>query len=178
MKIKSARCLALIGLLLLGASIGSVAQDRCAKLSGTINAYSPQTTTTGPYEVRGHWSIVLHPDSNTADFHAALNMELSDGWVITMNSGNFDPGARGAHTHHISMTSHPVTWTTNGFQINGTATITLNGSPAPVSPSPLQIVVTGGTTVKYSNITLTFGVPGSNHFGTEALPGVVAHVRR
>jgi len=30
-------------------------------------------------------------------------MELSDGWVITKNGGIFDPNARGAHTHHITL---------------------------------------------------------------------------
>ena len=57
------------------------------------------------------------------------------------------------------------------------ATITLNGNPAPVSPSPLVITVTGGSVVQLSNITLTFGSPGSKHFGTEPLPGVVQSVK-
>jgi hypothetical protein len=171
--------LLLTALLLLGASIGSAAQDRgCERLSGTINAYSPQTGAIGPYEIRGHWSLNLHPYSGRADFHAALNMELLDGWVITQNGGNFDPAARGAHTHHITMREATVTWTATGFQLNGQATVTLNGGPAPVSPTPLQIDVTGGADVKYSNITLTFGVPGSKHFGTEPLAGVVARVER
>lgn len=53
--------------------------------------------------------------------------------------------------------------------------ITLGGA-APISLTPLQIDVTGGTEVKYSDITLTFGAPGSKHFGTEPLAGVVARV--
>src|ERR1022692_3903284 len=32
--------------------------------------------------------------------------------------------------------------------------------------------------VEFSNITLTFGSPGSKHFGTEPLPGVVRYVRK
>ena len=41
--------------------------------------------------------------SGKASFTAALNMELSDGWVLTENNGNFDPNARGAHTHHVTL---------------------------------------------------------------------------
>jgi hypothetical protein len=164
-------------------SIAALAQNATPKrFSGVINAYSPQTTsttgTTGPYEIRGPWSMKLKGDSGKADFFAALDMELSDGWVITENNSNFDPNARGAHTHHISLIDGVVTTiSTGGLQITGTATITLNGSPAPVSPSPVTIEITGGTIVEFSNITLTFGVPGSNHFGTEPLPGVVRRVK-
>ncbi len=167
--------------LVLAADIGAVAQNP-TQLSGVIDAYSPQTTTssgtTGPYEVHGPWSMQLVAASTNvapgrANFTAALNMELSDGWVLTVNGGNFDPNARGAHTHHVTLTSATVTWMTNGFQVSGIATVTLNGNPAPVSPTPLVITVTGGSNVEYSNISLLFGTPGSKHFGTEPLPGVV-----
>jgi len=164
-----------IAVLVLAASISALAQNRI-QFSGLINAYSPQTSTTGPYEVRGPWSMKLNPASGLATFTAALNMELSDGWVLTLNNGNFDPNARGAHTHHVTLADAAVSWMTNGFQVSGMATITLNGGPAPVSPSPLVITVTGGNDVKFSNIALTFGSPGSKHFGTEPLPGVVQSV--
>jgi hypothetical protein len=164
-----------IAVLVLASSISVLAQNPTL-FSGLINAYSPQTTTTGPYEVRGPWSLRLNRSSGIATFTAALNMELSDGWVLTYNGGNFDPNARGAHTHHITLADATVTWMTNGFQVSGMATITLNGGPAPVSPSPLVITVTGGNNVKFSNISLVFGSPGSKHFGTEALPGVVQSV--
>jgi hypothetical protein len=173
-----------IAVLLVGGSIGALAQNAPVKrFSGTINAYSPQTTTTtgttGPYEVRGPWSLRLREQSSKADFSAALNMELSDGWVITENGGNFDPNGRGAHTHHITLVDGDVTRTASGgFQVTGPATITLNGNPAPISPSPLTIEITGGSDVAFSNVTLTFGIPGSNHFGTEPLPGVVRRVER
>jgi hypothetical protein len=169
---------------LLLASIASLAQSGAPKrFSGVINAYTPQTTTTagtvGPYEVRGPWSLKLNRDSGKADFSAALNMELSDGWVITENNSNFDPTARGAHTHHITLCDGDVTTTsTGGLLITGTATITLNGNSAPVSPSPMTIEITGGTDVEFSNITLTFGSPGSKHFGTDPLSGVVRRTER
>ena len=107
-------------------------------------------------------------------FEAALNMVLSDGWVLTLGGGNFDPSGRGAHTHHITLRNAAVTPITGGFKINGTATITANGTNNPmVSPSPLEVDIVGGTNVEFSNVTLTFGAPASNHFGTEPLPGVI-----
>jgi hypothetical protein len=172
-----------IGLVVLAVGLGALAQNSPRQtFRGAINAYSPQTTsatgTTGPYEVRGPWSLTLKGNTGKADFSAAVNMEESDGWVITENGGNFDPAERGAHTHHITVTDAVVTQITNGFEVSGTATITLNGSPAPVSPSPLVIDVTGGTTVRFSNITLTFGAPASGHFGTEPLAGIVRSVEK
>ena len=118
-------------------------------------------------------------DSRKADFSAAVNMELSDGWVMTENNGNFDPNARGAHTHHVTVVDGDVTTTsTGGLLITGTATITLNGNPAPISPSPITIEITGGSDVEFSNMRLTFGSPGSKHFGAEAISGVVRRVER
>jgi hypothetical protein len=102
MKIKHLWCVAQIGFLVLVASIGTLAQNRTPerlRYSGIINAYSPQTTT-GPYEVRGPWNLQLKGNSGKADFSAALNMVLSDGWVLTLGDGNFDPNGRGPHTHH------------------------------------------------------------------------------
>jgi hypothetical protein len=170
--------------LMLAGSTGALAQNLTSKrFTGLINAYSPQTTTTtgttGPYEVRGPWSVNLNGDSRKADFSAALNMVLSDGWVITENNDNFDPNARNAHTHHVTVVNGDVTkLSTGGFMITGTATITLNGNPAPISPSPVTIEITGGTDVKFSNIALTFGYPANTHFGTEPLPGVVRAVKK
>lgn len=165
------------------AGISALAQDWSGRtFKGLINAYSPQTAATltapatGPYEVRGPWTLKLNRYTDKASFSAALNMELSDGWAITLNGGNFDPNARGAHTHHITMVDANVTWTATGFQISGPATVTLNGGTAPISPTPLVIEITGGALVKYSNIKLTFGSPGLKHFGPEPLPGVVQSV--
>jgi hypothetical protein len=175
MKNKRLWFVAQIVLLVLLASIGALAQNQAPErlnFNGLINAYSPQGTT-GPYEVRGTWNLQLKGNSGKADFSATLNMVLSDGWVLTLGDGNFDPNGRGAHTHHITMLNADVTPITGGFRVNGTATVTLNGSPAPISPTALEVDITGGTTVKFSNVALTFGTPGSMHFGTEPLPGVV-----
>jgi hypothetical protein len=168
-------------LVVLAVSIGALAENSRHKtflFKGVFNAYSPQTSATGPYEIRGPWSMTVNAESGKADFSAALDMELSDGWAITKNSGNFDPNARGAHTHHITLVGAEVTPIANGFQITGPANFTLNGGPAPaaIAPSSVVIQITGGSDVEFSNITLTFAAPGSNHFGGEPLPGVVRSV--
>jgi hypothetical protein len=52
--------------------------------------------------------------------------------------------------------------------------VTGNGGPAKFgNPSQLTICVLGGTDVAFSNITLTFGLPASAHFGEQAIHGVV-----
>jgi hypothetical protein len=162
------------------------------RFSGQINAYTPTTTKapTGPYEIRGPWSLKLNREGTKGEFSAAVNMVLSDGWVLT-NSGanmngvppNFDPAGRNAHTHNITMTGDVTKLATGGFQVMGTATVTLNGGVTPFAQqSVLTVVITGATTgiapVEFSNITLLFGAPASGHFGGELLPGVVRHVKR
>jgi predicted phage tail protein len=163
-------------------------KSKCKEFKGVINAYTPQTktttdgvtTATGPYEVRGPWSLKLKDDGTKADFSAALNMGFSDGWVLTPTggNGNFDPAARNAHTHHITVFDGQVTAIPNGFQVTGPAMFTLNGGPAPpaIEPSPVVIEITGGDKVEFSNITVTFASPGSKHFGASPLPGVVRSV--
>ena len=162
------------------------------RFSGQINAYTPTTTKapTGPYEICGPWSLKLNREGTKGEFSAAVNMVLSDGWVLT-NSGtngngvppNFDPAGRNAHTHNITMTGDVTKLATGGFQVMGTATVTLNGGITPFAQqSLLTVVITGATTgiapVEFSNITLLFGAPASGHFGGELLPGVVRHVGR
>ena len=90
---------------ILAVSTGALAANPKHKtFSGVINAYTPQPSTgAGPYEVRGPWSLSWDCESGKADFFAALNMEFSDGWVLTTGKMNFDPNGRGAHTHHISL---------------------------------------------------------------------------
>jgi hypothetical protein len=188
----------IVAVLALAVGTVALAEDSAPReLRGEINAYSPQTTkvvngvttATGPYEVRGSWSLKLNRDDK-AEFSAALNMEFSDGWVLTPTggNGNFDPSVRGAHTHHITMEDGEVTRLPNGgLQVYGSATVTLNGGATPFAQkSPLTIVITGSGAdavpgidpIEFSNITLTFAPPASGHFGTAPLPGVVRSVQR
>lgn len=174
-----------IAVLALATGISALAQDWSVEtFKGLINAYTPRTAATptapasGPYEVRGPFTLKLNRYTGKADFSAEVNMVLSDGWVLTLNSGNFDPNARMAHTHNITLIDGDVTPIANGFQVKGSATITRNGGPPPLPISPSQVVIqiTGGSEVEFSNITLTFESPGSNHFGPDPLPGVVQSV--
>jgi hypothetical protein len=191
---KSKTFVNIVAMFVLAASTAALAQTTsCDKLpqsfSGQINAYTPTTTKapTGPYEIRGNWSLKLKHFGTKADFSAAVNMILSDGWVLSIADPsatppvppNFDPALRNAHTHHITMTDADVTiLPTGGFKVVGPAFVTLNGGVTPFAQSsPMTtIVITGGQDVEFSNFTLTLGSPASGHFGTDPLPGVVRKV--
>jgi hypothetical protein len=172
--------------LVLFAGLTAVAQDGVPqRLSGTISDYTQAANVGGPWEVRGHWSLHVHDDSGTADFSAALAMVHSDlGVILSTNPNLNDPKARNAHTHHIFLVGGAVSAIPNGFRISGTATITGNGSfPPPFGPtSTLQVDITGGNTVTFSNIALTFGGQAVGHFGSNAISGVIVrskdHKRR
>lgn len=171
--------------------IGAGAQSRPGShFSGLINDYSPSNVKGGPWEMHGTWSLDLQGEFETADFTAAMTMSdyvVSSGVVDTSQAG------QNAHTHHIRLTQARITRnmtgcptfsppTEQGFQLSGTVSlITGNGGPAPFETTPpsstLQICVTGGVDVTYSNITLVFGGPATSHFGTQAIHGVVRKVQ-
>ncbi len=154
------------------------------KFHGVINDFTPASTG-GPWEVRGSWSLVVKGKYDTADckadFSAALTMERSDEGIIENGHGDFNgdnPADRMAHTHHITLVDGQVTTITGGIEIKGSAMITGNGAfPPPFQTnkdlSALTIEITGGNTVAFSNIALTFGDQAAGHFGTLPLHGVV-----
>jgi hypothetical protein len=180
--------------LVLAAGTAALAQDPPPPehLSGIISDYTPVVSNTGPWEMRGHWSLHLKGDSGKADFSAYMTMELSD-YGVSLAGGNY--AVRGTHTHHIVMTDATVSSDPNDtsscpayspantprFVINGTANfISGNGNSAPFEakgPSMLQVCISGGTDgqseVQYSNMTLVFRGPATGHFGTQAIHGVV-----
>jgi hypothetical protein len=182
--------------LLLASVTGSVAQnfapfrfDRFVHFAGIINDYSPSTVSGGPYEIRGNWTLDWRGTS--ANFSAAVTMETSDSG-ITVDLTN--PDSRGAHTHHITMKNAKVTTTTDptvcpaynpatkstNLVINGTVSITGNGSAAPFEmkgPSTMQVCINGGDKVPFSNISLVLMGPATGHFGTKAIHGVVRKVQ-
>jgi len=167
MKSKGFRLVAQIGVLL-AISVGALAQTQGqVKLSGLFNDYTPAGVSSA-WEVRGEWSVRVKGDSGTADFSAALTMGLST------------PTARNAHTHHITLMDGVVTPIAGGFRVNGTATITGNGSyPPPFGgSSTVQVDITGGNTVAFSNIKLTFGGDAVAHFGSQPVNGVVRTVKQ
>jgi hypothetical protein len=189
---KSTRVLIASALLLSAISLCLQAQERelpkPIHLQGLINDFTPITLTggTSPWELRGMWSLNLSGESQTAEFAAALTMELSDfGQTVT----SVNAVARSQHTHRITMTTNTVIYNPTDcpaapsntppytvlIELTGTANIEANGSPAPFSPSPLQVCIAGGSNMEYSNITLVFtGDSGaSTHFGSQAIHGLV-----
>jgi hypothetical protein len=163
--------------LVLVAATGALAQAPIpTQFSGVINDYTPSTSSpAGPWEMRGPWSLTLDGASGTADFTATLTMELSD---YTRNSSNIDAttgsSSRMQHTHHIAIQGGTVTQIpTGGFAVNGPASVTKDGNPAPFAASTLTVTVTGGTSVGFSNITLQFAGGAPVHFGSQLIHGVV-----
>ena len=169
-----------------------VAQDlRIVKFKGLINDYSPSTVAGGPYEIRGEWSVAVQR-TGTANFAADLNMETSDyGITGTSQVDPTNPSTRSPHTHHISMTNATVSYDTTvcpansppttgpGVVVTSTATTTGNGGPAPFEAkgaSTLQVCLTGGSLVDFSNLTLVYNGPATGHFGPQAIHGVVTQV--
>jgi hypothetical protein len=139
-------------------------------------------------------------DMETSDYGA----QNSNVKPPAFNVDPTNPTTRGSHTHHIRLTTMDVQptpsgcptsllvppptaappVTTTGFQFSDVVSvITGNGVQAPFEPLPpakptsnLAVCVTGGENVGYSNVTLMFGTPASNHFGTYAIHGVVRKV--
>ena len=159
-----------------------------AHFIGLIDDYSPSTVAGGPYEIRGKWWLDLREQRGTATFSAALNMETSDsGKTVDLTN----PTTRGAHTHHISMTNATVSYDASvcpanspatgsvAVVISGQVTTAANGGPAPFESkgsSSLQVCITGGTTVSFSNVTLVYTGAGAGHFGSQPIHGVVTQV--
>ena len=168
-----------VGVLVVAASIGGLAQTpREMSLRGTISDYSPQSVS-GPWELRGQWSLKVKGESGTADFSAALTMVRSDLGVMLSGGGDLNSAKqRNAHTHHIILVDGTVTPLTNGFRVTGNATITGNGVfPPPFGPnSTVQIDITGGNSLAFSNIQLTMGGNAALHFGSNPFTGVVRDI--
>jgi hypothetical protein len=180
MKNKSLWAGSIIVVMVLALALGAFAEpSKHVKYSGVINDFTPENVS-GPWEVRGHWSLTIKGDSGKADFSAALTMARSDAGVADSGNGDLnDPAQRNAHTHHITLLGGVVTAIPNGFRVKGPATITANGKfPPPFGPtSELQIDVTGGNSVEFSNVAVTFEENAATHFGTAPLHGVVRSVR-
>lgn len=186
----------MLSLLLLAASTCAFAQDRnqdrdqdrrSVHFAGVLNDYTPSNVKGGPYEMHGQWAMETRGESNTADFTA--DMTMSDYGMTSTGAADATQGGQNAHTHHIKLTHVRITWdmigcptyspaTTRGFQVRGTVSlITGNGGNAPFEPVPpltvLQVCVTGGSEVTYSNMSMVFTGPATTHFGPQAIHGIV-----
>lgn len=175
MKTKQSWRVGAVAVLALAVSVSAFAQDNDdherheLKLSGLINDQT--TEAQGAWEIHGEWSLTLKDHSGEAEFSAVLTMERSDLYVLTTGDSNRNP-----HTHHIRLDG-TVVGIGGGFEVSGLADITVNGSPAPLPP-PLQLAVdvTGGKELTFSNVKLIFGGGAANHFGTQAINGVVRFI--
>jgi hypothetical protein len=131
-------------------------------LNGIIDDFSPVLDANGPWQVSGHWSLMLIGNSGRGNFSVAINMVRAE-----------DPDNRSPHTHHVTLSSGEVTPLPNGLQISGNAMITVNGNLAGFSGSPVTVQISGGSAVPFSNISLTFGGAAVGHFGDQPFHGVV-----
>jgi len=184
-----------LSLLLLVSAVDGFAQARRPlHFSGLIYDYSPLSATVkgSPWEMHGQWSMNVHSEWGTADFSADMTMS---GYGKT-SMGTVDPTQPlvNPHTHHIRLKNAKISWdmtgcpaylppaTMMGFQLSDTVSLlTGNGSIAPfetdLPSSTLQVCISGGDDIRYSvtnsNITLVFGGPAIEHFGAQAIHGVV-----
>ena len=187
MKSKNLWCaLQMITVVLLAASPRMLAQDPppAVHLSGLINDYTPVSGVSGPWEMRGEWSLNLKGDSGRATFSASLNMTHSDYWVV-LNPGAADDNSaatgRHPHTHLVTVTNATiVTLAGGGFELSGPVFVTADGNAAPfmskcsdTTPCKLTIDVVGGKVLPLSNMTMTFSGPPTSHFGTQAIHGFI-----
>jgi hypothetical protein len=192
MKAKTLCCAARgVAFLVLLVAIGAVAAPQTPnRFRGVINDYTPIAGGTTAWELRGPWNLNLNEEWGTADFSAALTMELS---VLGQSAANVSAASLTQHTHHITMNGASVsleTVETSGcptfnpptsgsvLVVTGNASITANGNViTPFDPSggtsPLTVCLSGGPNVPYANVTLQFGKPASMHFGSQPIHGVV-----
>jgi hypothetical protein len=177
--------------LMLAAGLAPAQDLRLVQFKGLINDYSPSTVSGGPWEIRGTWFLDVER-SGTANFSADLTMETSDfGISDTTKVDPTNPATRSPHTHHISLTNATVSYDTSvcpansppttgsGVVVTSTATTSANGNSAPFESkgaSTLQVCLTGGSQVNFSNMTLVYTGPATGHFGPQAIHGVITQV--
>jgi hypothetical protein len=185
------RCGIFAAALALTAGLGLGQDLRGVHFRGVIHDYSPSTVSGGPYEMRGEWSVDVQR-TGTADFTADLTMETSDyGITDATKVDPTNPATRSAHTHHISLTGGAVSYDTSvcpantpattgaGVVVTGTTATEANGSPAPFESkgsSTLQVCITGGSSVSFSNLSIVYTGPATSHFGPQPIHGVVTSV--
>lgn len=131
------------------------------KLGGLVNDYTAALDANGPWHIVGEWSLALQGDSKKGDFSVALSMVRAD-----------NP-SRAFHTHHVTLTDGVVIALSNGYRISGAAVMTGNGNLAGFSGSPIDVEITGGNTLPFSNLAITFGGAAVGHFGDQPVDGVV-----
>jgi hypothetical protein len=185
------RCAIFGAAVTLTVGLGLCQDQRGVHFRGVIHDYSPSTVSGGPYEMRGQWTLDVQR-TGTADFTSDFTMETSDYGVSDATKVDpTNPATRNPHTHHISMTGAMVSYDTSvcpannpattapGIVVTSTAATSANGSPAPFESkgsSMLQVCITGGSSVSFSNLTIVYTGPATSHFGPQPIHGVVTSV--
>lgn len=144
-------------------------------VSGTFNDYVwvEAVAGGGAWHVTGAWTARANQRSGKGEFVGSLHGVRSDLWVLQTFADPANPALRTPHTHHIGLIDATVTSIPNGIQLEGTATITGNGSVAPYSNSVVRVEITGGNLIRHSNIKMTFFGAAVDHFGPQPYDGLV-----
>ena len=159
------RLIPIVTIALALSSQGVAQSSSPSKIGGLIQHYTAALDANGPWFISGEWSVWAKGNSGKADFSAVLNMIRSDN------------ATRQPHTHHVTMVDGEFALTGTGFAVSGVADVTSNGNLV-FAGVPVEIEVTGGTAVAYSNVLVRFTGGGAlNHFGAEPLTGVVTPER-
>jgi hypothetical protein len=149
------------------------------RVAGTFNDYV--WVETGPgggaWHVTGEWYAQLKGDSGKAEFVASLLGVRSDLWVLQTAADPQNPALRSPHTHHVGLLNADLAVIPNGIRLTGLAIITANGGVAPYSGAPIQVDITGGNLLRFSNVKLTFFGAAIDHFGPQPYEGLVAFGR-
>lgn len=161
---------ALLAAIFVALSAQGLAQPAAPKeLSGMIHDYL--VTAGERWHVAGEWSLQLKGDRSTGEFRAMFIGVPRDNPPLFPNSV--------PHTHSVSIVDGNVTVTrdANGnlrLTISGPGTFTGNGNlQAAYSGSHVEVTITGGNTIPYSNFGMTISAPASQHYGDETFHGVV-----
>jgi hypothetical protein len=146
-----------------------------SRLSGTFNDYVwvEADAGQGAWHVTGGWTARLKHRRSKGDFVASLHGVRSDAWALDTNADPADPAVRTPHSHHVGLLDADVTALPNGIRLEGVARITANGSEALYSNSTVRVDITGGSSLRFSNVQLTFFGDASEHFGPQPWDGVV-----
>ena len=164
------------GMLTVGTRLAALSQDGGqTRASGTFNDYVwvEVGAGAGAWHVTGPWSAKVNTANGRGEFVASLLGVRSDLWVQQTKADPQNPALRSPHTHHIGIVDATVTLLPDGVRLTGAAVITTNGNVAPYSGSPIQVDITGGSFVRFSNIRLTFLGVSIEHFGPQPYEGVV-----
>jgi len=144
-------------------SQGIAQSDSPFKMRGIIDDFTPDLDGNGRYQVSGEWTLELLGNSGRGNFSFGVNMVRAE-----------NPNTS-AHTHYVVLKDATVTEIAGGFRLSGPAVLTgNNGNLAGFSGSTVNVDITGGNTITYTNIALTFEGGAVGHFGALPLHGVVS----